>query len=344
MELMARKLSGEAAPEELQELQDHLSADPAAGERSKVLDQFWSSRDDGTHQSMEENLKKVLTGLNLPHKTAEVIPLRHKRRWLTAAAVILVLLGIPAILIYRGNKTTGTPPLASLMEKHNAKGTKSIIQLPDGSKIWLNADSKLRYPEVFKGRTREIYLNGEAFFDVAKNPDHPFIIHLANGTVQVLGTSFNIRAYDNESVVETSVATGRIAFIPRYRTPRKKQDTVYLAPDHKASYTFTKEELTTSITSGKEDKAWTEGKLIFRGMTMDQIAIELERNFGKKVVFLDEGPKAFVFTGSFANNSLDEIMYYLTRSKHFYYKITNSELLIAADAGQITDGPEVRRP
>ena len=126
MELMARKLSGEAAPEELQELQDHLSADPAAGERSKVLDQFWSSRDDGTHQSMEENLKKVLTGLNLPHKTAEVIPLRRKRRWLTAAAVILVLLGIPAILIYRGNKTAGTPPLASLMEKHNAKGTKSI--------------------------------------------------------------------------------------------------------------------------------------------------------------------------------------------------------------------------
>jgi ferric-dicitrate binding protein FerR (iron transport regulator) len=135
--------------------------------------------------------------------------------------------------------------------------------------------------------------------------------------------------------VETSVATGRIAFIPKYRSPRKKQDTVYLAPDHKASYTFTREELSTSATSGKEDKAWTEGKLIFRSMTMEQIAIELERNFGKKVVFVGDGPKEYVFTGSFENNSLDEIMYYLSRTKNFNYKITNSELLIAADAGQL---------
>jgi len=336
LELMARKLSGESTPEELRELQDLLSADPTAGERSKVLDQFWSRRDDETNSSVEENLRKVLTSLELPHTPpAEIVPMRRKRSWLKVAAAVLILVGTGTALYLGRQKSVESAPLASLMEKHNAKGTRSIIQLPDGSKIWLNADSKLRYPEVFKGRTREIYLNGEAFFDVARNPEHPFIIHLANGTVQVLGTSFNIRAYDNEPVVETSVATGRIAFIPRYRTPRKIQDTVYLAPDHKASYTFTKEELTTSITSGKEDKAWTEGRLIFRSMTMEQIAIELERNFGKKVIFLDEDPKAFVFTGAFENNSLDEIMYYLTRTKNFSYKITNSELLIAAGAGQL---------
>jgi len=351
-ELMARELSGEATPEELRELQDLLSADPAARERGKVLDQFWSRREDETHPPVEENLRKVLTGLGLPGSgAAEVVPgvsggsvvpggsivsIRRKRTWLKAAAAAILIVAGAGTAVYLGrSRHMESAPIASLMEKHNAKGTKSIIQLPDGSKIWLNADSKLRYPEVFKGHTREIYLNGEAFFDVAKNPDHPFIIHLANGTVQVLGTSFNVRAYDNEPVVETSVATGRIAFIPKYKTSRKRQDTVFLAPDHKASYTFASEELTTSVTSGKEDKAWTEGKLIFRAMTMEQIATELERNFGKKVIFLDEGPKAFVFTGSFENNSLDEIMYYLTRTKNFNYKITNSELLIAADAGQL---------
>lgn len=333
---MTRKLSGDATPEELRELQDHLAADPAGRDRSKVLDQFWSRGDDETHPSVEENLRKVLTGLGLPGPGgAEVVPMGRKRTWWRAAAAILIVVGVGATVYLGNSRRVESVPVASLMEKHNAKGTKSIIQLPDGSKIWLNADSKLRYPEVFKGRAREIYLNGEAFFDVARNPDHPFIIHLANGTVQVLGTSFNIRAYDNEPVVETSVTTGRIAFIPKYKTPRKRQDTVFLAPDHKASYTFASEELSTSVTSGKEDKAWTEGKLIFRAMAMEQIAMELERNFGKKVVFLDEGPKAFVFTGSFENNSLDEIMYYLTRTKSFNYKITNSELLIAADAGQL---------
>lgn len=340
--LMARKLSGEATQEELRELQEHLSADAAAGERGKVLDQFWSRRDDGAHPSVEENLKKVLGGLNLLPANAPVVPLRRRRGWMWAAAAGFIFCAVGGILyVSHGHSPE---PLASLTEKHNAKGTRSIIQLSDGSKIWLNADSKLRYPEVFKGDTREVYLNGEAFFDVARSPERPFIIHLANGMVRVLGTSFNVRAYDNEQVVETSVATGKIAFIPKYKTSHKRQDTIYVTPDHKASYTFTSEEVHTGTTSSKEDKAWTEGKLIFRGMTMEQIAVELERNFGKKVVFVDNGPKAFVFTGSFENNTLDEIMFYLTRTKNFSYNITNTELLIAASAGQLQSEPEVRGP
>lgn len=331
LELIARKLAGEATPEELQELQQLLPDDAGAADRSKVLDQFWNRRDDETHPSVEENLGKVLTKLELPVQEKKSI---HPYRWLRVAAIFLIL-AAGSITYWKYSSRPEIPALASLMEKKNAKGTRSIIQLPDGSKIWLNADSKLRYPEAFKGKNREIYLNGEAFFDVAKNPEHPFIIHLANGTVQVLGTSFNVRAYDNEPVVETSVATGRIAFIPKYHTTRRKQDTVFLTPDHKASYTYTMETLSTDITSGKEDKAWTEGRLIFRSKSMEQIGVELERDFGKKVTFLDEGPKAFIFTGAFENNSLDEIMYYLSRTKNFSYKITNTELLIAATAGQL---------
>jgi ferric-dicitrate binding protein FerR (iron transport regulator) len=332
-ELMARKLSGEATQDELRELQEHLSADAAADERSRVLDQFWSRQEHETHPSVEENLKKVLIGLNLSPANTPVIRLKRRNSWIWAAAAVLMFLVVGAIMFYVRREASDA--LASLVEKHNAKGTKSIIQLSDGSKIWLNADSKLKYPEIFKGSAREVYLNGEAFFDVAKSNGHPFIIHLASGTIQVLGTSFNVRAYDSEPVVETSVATGKIAFIPKYKTAHKKQDTVYLAPDHKASYALEAEELRTTATSSSEDKAWTEGKLLFRGTTMEQIAVELERSFGKKVVFVDEGPKAFVFTGSFENNTLDEIMYYLSITKNFSYKITNTELLIAASASQL---------
>lgn len=351
LELLSRKLSGEATPEELLELHALLSADPEAAERYKILDQFWEKQDDSFRPAVEEGLQKLLSGLGLSssagivnlRKRAAIVDLpKRKSRlksippWLRGIAVMLVLLVGLAILLIHRPAATNTQVLASLLlEKHNSKGTKSTIQLTDGSKIWLNADSKIKYPEVFSGPTREIYLNGEAFFEVAKNPSHPFIIHLANGTVQVLGTSFNIRAYDNEMTVETSVTTGRVAFIPKYRNTRKKQDTVYLAPDHKARYTFTKEELSESLTSAMEDKAWTEGKLIFKSMTMEEIGIELERNFGKKVVFLDEAPKAFILTGSFRNNTLEEIMYYLSKTKNFQYKITNTELLIAGSSGRL---------
>ena len=128
-------------------------------------------------------------------------------------------------IIYKSKSGESCP--GQSFQKQNAKGVKSTIELADGSKIWLNADSKVQYPALFNGSTREVYLNGEAFFDIAKNPSKPFIIHLSNGTVRVLGTSFNIKAYDNEPVVETSVATGKVAFIPKLKN-NQRADTVFL--------------------------------------------------------------------------------------------------------------------
>lgn len=327
IELLSRKLAGSATPEELRELEVLLAADPEAAERQKILQQFWIRQENESGVSVEENLQKTLANLGLPVREKKIgFP------WLrVVAAAVVILLIRGGIFLLQKEKTS----VVALTEKHNVKGTRSIIQLADGSKVWLNADSKMKYPEVFRGGTRDVYLNGEAFFEVAKSPEHPFIIHLANGTVRVLGTSFNVRAYDNESTVETSVATGRVAFIPKYRSSGKRQDTIYLSPDHKARYVFNKEELTTAITSAQDDKAWTEGRLIFRSETMEDIATELERNFGIRVVFVDEGPKSFVFTGSFGNNTLEEIMYYLSRTKSFSYKISGTELLIATSADQL---------
>jgi ferric-dicitrate binding protein FerR (iron transport regulator) len=336
IELLSRKLAGAATPEELRELQVLLAADAEAAERQKILQQFWIRQEDESGVSVEENLQKVLANLGLPGVPGlPGLPVGGKKigfPWLRVAAAAVVILLIGAAMFWRQEKATA---FAALTEKHNVKGTRSIIQLADGSKVWLNADSKMKYPELFRGGTRDVYLNGEAFFDVAKDPEHPFIIHLANGTVRVLGTSFNVRAYDNESTVETSVATGRVAFIPKYRHSGKRQDTVYLSPDHKARYLFNREELTTATTIAQDDKAWTEGRLIFRSETMEDIATELERNFGIRVVFVDEGPKSFVFTGSFGNNTLEEIMFYLSRTKNFSYKISGSELLIATSADRL---------
>jgi ferric-dicitrate binding protein FerR (iron transport regulator) len=263
--------------------------------------------------------------------------LAYSRISIAAAAAIAIIVTLGIFFLPTSRQQNNTTQLASMEKKQNSKGIKSTIQLADGSKIWLNADSRIEYPEVFEGNTREVYLNGEAFFEVAKNPAKPFIIHLANGTVRVLGTSFNIRAYDNEKTVETSVATGKVAFIPKYKNSAKKADTVFLTPNRKVSYLFTAEKVEVLPTIAVNDKAWTEGKMIFKAMRLQDIATELERNFAKKVVFLDEEAKNYILTGSFENNTLEEVMYYLSlsKSKKIYYKITNNELLIAAEAGEL---------
>lgn len=218
---------------------------------------------------------------------------------------------------------------ANLIDKQNTKGIKSSIVLSDGSKIWLNADSKLEYPRLFEGKTREVYLSGEAFFEVAKNPNRPFIIHLDNGTVRVLGTSFNIKAYKGSEIVETSVSTGRVAFIPKKKSKLHANDTTFLTHDIKAVYSVETGEIKTLSTVSNDDKAWTEGTLIFKGMKFEEIAIELERTFGKKIVFADEDIRQYRLTGAFGNNSLDEILYYLSLSKPFTYHISDEEIVIS---------------
>ena len=352
--LTGRYFADEVTPEEEKELELLLKAEPVMAAQFRVMQQFWQQEQEGTSLSVEEGLQKLMDKLALDKEAKNcsadvfvrssdfedinsVIPQNISksktiviRKWIkiTAAAILISGFFLAVQYLQRPSQIKEN----GLMEKQNAKGIKSTIELADGSKIWLNADSKINYPEIFTGNTREVYLNGEAFFSIAKNPEKPFIIHLSRGTIKVLGTSFNVRAYENEKIVETSVSTGRVAFIPNYEQNGKKKDTVFLLPDNKVRYFLNRDEVITTPTSAREDKAWTEGKLVFKSRRMEDISIELERNFGKKVVFLNEEPKDFILTGSFQNNSLDEIMFYLSETKSFSYKITNTELIIASTA------------
>ncbi len=242
LELFSRKLSGEASAEELEEIEKILSDDTDALASLKLLQQYWDQTDSGNQLFVDEAFDKILNRLDLPaiepvaelHGSRKILDRNRIRRMAAAAAIILVA---GSILFLTGDKKERiTEQQTALLEKKNPNGVKSTISLTDGSKVWLNADSKIQFPKVFTGNTREVYLSGEAFFEVATNPSRPFIIHLANGTVKVLGTSFNIRAYDNEKIIEASVATGKVAFIPKYGKSGKKQDTVFLTPDKKVRY------------------------------------------------------------------------------------------------------------
>ena len=337
--LITKKIAGEATEAELNELQELLQADRTLREKYTILRKYLEESSYKAASNKESVLLKTLSRINettiendKEDQTTPVIAITGKRsyrtillKWMSAAAIIVISI---SVFFYTWNK----PPQKTgdtLVQKQNAKGIKSTIVLTDGSKIWLNADSKIEYPEVFTGDTREVYLNGEAFFEVAKNPVKPFIIHLANGTVKVLGTSFNVRAYDNEKIVETSVATGKVAFIPKYEKSGKKQDTIFLTPDNKVRYSLIKEEIITQPTASAEDKAWTEGKLIFRATLFEEIAVELERNFGKKIVFKNEEARNYRLTGSFQNNTLAEILFYLSKTKAFSYTISDEEIVIS---------------
>ena len=210
-----------------------------------------------------------------------------------------------------------------LVEKYNQKGIRSTIILPDGSKIWLNADSRLKYPASFAANLREVFLDGEAFFEIAKNPQRPFLIRLPKATVKVLGTSFNIRSYGNEDLLTTSVATGKVAFVPDFKKTGAPSDSFYLSPNLKAVYHLNSSEVTVEPTDPVVDKSWINGVLIFNNESLGNIAIELERYFGKPVYFRRTGVSQHRYSATFKNNSAEEILEFLKRVKPFRYAVTD---------------------
>lgn len=329
--LAARRLAGEATPAEQQELDAMLQQDAGLRERFSILQQYFKESSYRAASDAELALKRTMSRIQFNDNVVPVKRIRFKRilQWASVAAVVLLIAGFgftyrftPAV------KQVAKVDTAQWLHRLNAKATKATIELADGSKIWLNADSKLTYPEVFSNDSREVYLEGEAFFDVATNPGKPFIIHLAKGNVQVLGTSFNIRAYSNEPI-QTSVKTGKVAFIPAYDGSGKRPDTIYITPDEKVTYERTGGDVKKEVTSAEDDQAWTEGRLVFRNMTLEDISLELERTFGKKVSFAENAPRYYRLTGNFQNNNLQDIMYYLARSKAFHYDLTDTTLVIS---------------
>ncbi|MGN7723039.1 FecR family protein [Chitinophaga sp. 22620] len=360
IELLARKLAGQATAAELTELEGLLQQDDLK-ERYHLLQQYFSAHEGlssaETEQALERTLSRIRNGkegmaaASFPDRDeaaaqmngfrqeetmfAEELTARRRRWPLYTAAAAAVALLIAVFLYTRQELPDASIPVARAMQdtaqwlnRQNGKATRAVIELADGSKIWLNAESRLSYPEVFSRTSREVYLSGEAFFDVTKDQERPFIVHLAKGTVKVLGTSFNVRAYDNEPV-QTSVTTGKVAFIPKYGKGNLPPDTFYITPDEKVTYRQTSEDIVKEATSGADEKAWTEGRLIFRDASLEEIGHELERSFGKKVIFISEAPRHYRMTGSFQNNNLQDILYYLARSRTFKYSVTDSTLLIS---------------
>lgn len=335
IQLVTKSLANTTTVAEEYELRQ-LLLQPDYRQRYEILKKFWSG-DAFTSPDTEGALQHIMA--NLASSEAPRVRTAEKNRRVKWAAFSMATLALLAGIAWwslrvppsntERNVAVTNSDTSSVIEKQNLKGTRSVIALADGSKVWLNADSRLKYPAIFTGNTREIELSGEAFFEVTKNPQKPFIINLANGTVKVLGTSFNIKAYPGENKIETSVATGRVAFVPKIVKGRKGSDTTFLTKNLKAVYSIESGVVTTIKTSSALDKAWTDGKLIFYANSMEEIGLALERSFGKEVVINDDEIRQYRLTGSFENNSVEEILYYLSKTKPFTYRITESQIIIS---------------
>ncbi|ASZ13787.1 DUF4974 domain-containing protein [Chitinophaga pendula] len=322
------------------------SAPYTAGERQLLHDWYESLAIDGDAPLSGEGVV-LWAGIREAMDAGEAVrplvvrmPL-WRRIWRPVAAAVVVLAGGWWGWQYYAGKPVYNGQLAT------SAGNTRQLTLPDGTKVWLNAGSELHYRKDWQpGTTREIALNGEAFFEVAQLSQSPFIIHTKVVDIQVLGTSFNLKAYADDATVETTLLSGKVAVVMKEQQdrrmelhPHEKLVVVNRAAGHQLDVLPEQAELATTGymlatpsqhpgDSTYAELSWKDGKLVFSNETFEQIALQLERWYGITIIFDDATLKTFRFTGSFRGESLPRIMEALQYSNPFRYEIQEGTMRI----------------
>ena len=167
------------------------------------------------------------------------------------------------------------------------------LALPDGSLVWLNAASELRFPVQFTGKKREVYLEGEGFFEVARDTSRQFVVHVGRAEVAVLGTKFNVNAYRDEERVYTTLAEGSVAF-----RPGGGKREVCLRPGEQSVMEVKDGSTTVVEVDPAIYSAWIEGRFVFRAMDLETIMRQLERWYACDVFYTSEDVKHREFWGA----------------------------------------------
>jgi len=352
IELLTKKLSDEISDAELKEFELLLINDDACRQQYNFFKAYWIP-DEEQYSNSDLMFQRIKKRIGFQEELVEISedPDRFYRRrvfWRNIAAVLLVAIGLSVVFYYQ--YASKKNPKTNLELVKTPSRSKSKIVLSDGSIVTLNAETVLKYPASFDGATREVYLSGEAFFDVAKDHQHPFIVHAGKMSIKVVGTAFNVKSYDNDKQSETTLIRGAIEVTLLDRPadrfilkPHEKliiQSTILkkpisskrlrtITPDSvKTNYALTNLTYLKSNDTTIVETSWVNNRLIFKDEPFDVIANQMERWYGVKVKFKNSIPKDYRFTGVFEKETISQALDALKLIEPFNYKYKNETIFI----------------
>lgn len=203
-------------------------------------------------------------------------------------------------------------PVADWHTLEVSKGGEYIMTLQDGTVVWLNSETKMRYPVQFSGQNREVWLEGEAYFKVAKNEKQPFVVKTENMDVRVLGTEFNLKAYADEKWVQATLVRGEVAVF----TGMDKSVRNTLKPEQQAEWDIEKGKLDVKTVELDLYIAWKNGQFVFRGQRLTEIMTVLERWYDFEVCYQADWIKEVEFAGKLNRSASIEPILDVIRSTH----------------------------
>ncbi|SHH81147.1 FecR family protein [Flavobacterium johnsoniae] len=205
-------------------------------------------------------------------------------------------------------------------------GKKFEVQLSDGTLVHLNAGTSLRYPVQFvKNQNRQVYLLGEAFFEVEKDKEHPFDVNTQNVNVEVLGTKFNVDTYSENPRTDVVLVEGKVSL---YKDQKTKENQVYLKPGEKGSNERGQSEITTEQVNTEYYTAWIKGSLVFKNASFDDIIKKLERRYNVTFINRNKVLGKEIFNARFDNEPIEVVLKYFSDSYAIDYIIDRDKITI----------------
>ena len=232
---------------------------------------------------------------------------------------VAAILFIPLLVAYLLQVLIPEKQDIRMLEVRTNPGMTTSLTLPDGTKVNLNSESSLVYPESFEGEFRSVRLEGEAFFEVVKNPEKRFVVTTPyNASVEVLGTSFNMEAFKWDSIVSTTLISGKVAFI-------SKSGQVDIKPGEKLVYNIQTNRSDIYQTSGEAEISWKDGMIIFNKTPFEEALRMLTKRFNVDFVVSNNKYVKDFFTGSFTNHRLEQILDIFNASSGIKWRYIPSE-------------------
>ena len=331
-DIIIKVLLNEATQSEVNDLETWINENPVNRQKFLELQRTWSTLEVERAVSAEA-IRKDWIAISQRLDQSENISTRGKVRLLLinvskiAAVLLIGSLGyfIPSLLMNHDSM----PSYTSITVPN---GSKTEIVLPDSSKVLLNAGSTLRYPGSFMNGLREVYLEGEAFFNIKHNADQKFLVNTKEVTIKVYGTSFNVMSYSDALTTETTLEEGKIG-ITINSDKRENATEILMEPDQQAiwynAHSSSQKEII--IKKGIDVgmyTAWKDGILIIKSEALKDLAVKLERRYGVKILFGDEEVKAIRFTGTLKNETVEQVMELIRLVSNVEYSIQENVITI----------------
>lgn len=247
-----------------------MISDHSATEKDVIFRKLWSKTKNKTNKNTEESFRQVLNKIGV--QPAPIIRINRLPIWrYTAAAVFIICLSVTGTLWFTEKHIENDA--VAMVEHYVKNGKREVVTLPDGSIIHLNSGSHIFYPENLEGKTRTVYLLGEADFKVTKNPQKPFIVKSADMSITALGTEFNVKAYPEEDLLTATLLEGKV------RVNCNDTTNYILTPGQQVVYTKSTLKSVLLETDVEDVTAWQRGEIVLNKATINEVIQTLERHY-----------------------------------------------------------------